>query len=101
MRLFLLLVAALAGLAACAPAEAPPTLLMGGAPAGTVAEAACVSAVEGQTSRVGVTVSASEASGPGTVVTLAVPGAAEPWSCLASADGRVERVTYAGSEGAS
>lgn len=74
---------------------------MGGATAATVAETACVSAVEGQTGRTGVTVISAEAAGEETTVTLAVPGAAAPWSCLASVDGRVERVTYTGSEGAS
>ena len=91
----------LAGLAACSGPEAPPTVLSAGAapsvPAG--ATAACVSAVEGQTGRTGVTVLASEATGTATTVSLEVPGAAAPWSCVAGADGNVERVTYTGATG--
>lgn len=88
----------LAALAACAPAKAPPTVLSAGADpaAPTRATAACISAVEGQTGRTGVTALASEVTGTTTTVSLEVPGAAAPWSCVAGADGKVERATYAG-----
>lgn len=91
----------LAGLAACAPAKAPPTVLSTGAApvVPTEATAACISAVEGQTGRTGVSVRASEATGTMTTVSLDVPGAAAPWSCVAGPDGKVERVTYTGASG--
>lgn len=85
----------LASLAACAPAATPPTVLSsGGAP--SVAETACISAVEGQTGRTGVTVRSSTATATGASLTLDVPGAAAPWTCEANQDGRIERVSYAG-----
>lgn len=86
----------LAGLGACAPTPTPPVVLSGGPGMATGAESACVSAVEGQTERTGVTVAASEASATGTTVTLDVPGAAAPWTCVTDHDGRVSRVTYSG-----
>lgn len=87
--------AVLAGLAACAPASPPAVLTSGGA-APTPAETACIAAVEGQISRTGVTVRASETTGAETRMTLDAPGAAAPWACVADASGAVRRVSYTG-----
>ena len=91
-------IAVLALVAGCGPAATPPTVLSGGAPATSAAESACVSAAEGQTGRTGVTVAAAEPTATGTSVTLEVPGAAAPWTCVADQDGGVARVTYSGGE---
>lgn len=94
MRLACSLVLA-AGLAACAKAPAPPTVLSGGN-GPDPAEVACISAVEGQTGRTGVTARATQSTGTETTVALDVPGAAAPWTCVADSQGKVMRVTYSG-----
>lgn len=61
-----------------------------------MAENACLNEVANQTRASGVTVINSDYSEAGTQVTLRVPGAEQPWSCLASNDGEVEQVQYMG-----
>jgi hypothetical protein len=88
---------ALAALAACQPAASPPATVV--APAGA-AEVACVAAVQTETGTTGASVRSSQVTQAGTNVMVRVPGADAPWSCLASSDGVVAEVRYAGIAGA-
>lgn len=85
-----------AGLAACGSPDTRPTLISGGTPASTIAETACVSAVEAETGQSGVTAVTSQPTAEGTTVALDVPGAAAPWTCNAGQDGQISGITDTG-----
>jgi hypothetical protein len=83
-------------------AAAPKSAAAPGSSSATaVAESACIAAVA---TKVGVSASTLLAievlpSEAGVGVTVRVPGADAPWSCLSDTSGNVQGVTYTGSEG--
>jgi hypothetical protein len=93
-------VCTIAGDTAAAPAAAAPAVASGGS--NPASEKACLAAVSKQ---VGVassklSVIGSEFSQAGTSVSVSVPGADAPWSCVSDQKGsKVWNVIYTGSEG--
>jgi hypothetical protein len=66
------------------------------------AQAACLDAVAAQTNVDRATLTVTEVlwAEAGVGVTITVPGADAPWSCLADESGKVQGAAYTGSEGA-
>lgn len=66
------------------------------------AQAACLDAVAAQTNLDRATLTVTEVlwAEAGVGVTITVPGADAPWSCLADEAGNVQGAAYTGSEGA-
>lgn len=66
------------------------------------AQAACLDAVAAKTNVDRATLTVTEVlwAEAGVGVTITVPGADAPWSCLADEDGKVQGAAYTGSEGA-
>lgn len=88
-----------------APAPSPAPVAAVTAPDGQTypeAQAACLDAVAAQTNVDRATLTVTEVlwAEAGVGVTIAVPGADAPWSCLADEAGKVQGAAYTGSEGA-
>lgn len=98
----LVLVAALAacsGPRARQPAPISTVAPAATAPAMSVAERNCLSAVANEVGAGNVSLIRTETSEAATGVYVQVPGAEAPWLCLANDDGSVSEVRYTGSEG--
>lgn len=81
--------------AAVAPAAAPREKH-------PAAEKACIAAVAKKTNVAATKLSVTDALGAqaGIMVTVKVPGADAPWTCMTDRNGKVNNVSYSGSEGA-
>lgn len=87
-----------------APAPEPAPVAAVTAPDGQAypeAQAACLDAVAAQTNVDRATLTVTEVlwAEAGVGVTITVPGADAPWSCLADESGKVQGAAYTGSEG--